>query len=246
MSTTESSRLAYVDALRLLAAGLVLFQHLVQRHPSWWSTPLVQLGPGVAGVVLFFLISGFVIPFSVRSGLHLRGFMIRRVMRIYPLFLVALAIIAIGGFTGWLAEWSDLRSAQPLRWIGNLLLVQDFFGIKPLLGVSWTLIIELAWYALFAAALVLFKARAALILAIAVPAGLLALAALSLALDTRIPLGRPAMIYAAVLGYQTYLYSSGALSARGLGAAIAAFLAVTWLTNYIAFGVFSHTRITLE
>ena len=245
MSTNESSRLAHVDTLRLMAAGLVVFQHLAERHTGPLVKPLVALGPGVMGVVLFFLISGYVIPFSVRRGLDLRGFMIRRLCRIYPLFLAALAIVAATGWSGLLANFSDLRAASPLQCIANLLLVQDFFGVPAILDVSWTLIIELIWYGLFAVTLLLFREKAATLLAIAVPLGLVALGLLSLALDTRIPLARPAMIYAAVLGYQAYCYRSGLLSSRQMGVAVAMFVAVTWLTNFIAFGVFAHPHITL-
>lgn len=245
MASQDSSRLNYVDALRLLAAGLVVFQHIAERHADATTAPLVALAPGVMGVVLFFLVSGFVIPFSIRRGLDPRAFMIRRLFRIYPLYLVALAIVAIGGWTGLLAQWSDVQTASPARWIGNLLLVQDLVGVKPVLGVSWTLIIELAWYALFAAALLHFRDRAALALSIAIPASLIALALLSLAIDTRIPLARPAMIYAAVLGYQAFLHRDGSLTRRQFRLAVATFFGVTWLINWVSFGHFAHPHITL-
>ncbi len=245
MSSRETARLAHVDSLRLIAAGLVVFQHLAERHPAGWSRPLVMLGPGVAGVALFFLISGYVIPFSVRGGLDLRAFAIRRLLRIYPLFLAALVVVTIGGWTGLLEQWSNLREADPQRWLANLLLVQEFVGVRPILGVSWTLIIELIWYGLFAAAVLRFKEHAADVLGLAVPAAMLLMGVISLASDVRIPLGRPAMIYAAVLGYQAFQYRTGAISLRRLGAAIALFLAVTWFTNFVAFGVFAHAKITL-
>lgn len=235
----------YIDALRLLAAGLVVFQHIAERHADALTAPLVALAPGVMGVVLFFLVSGFVIPFSVRRGLDPRAFMIRRLFRIYPLFLVAFAIVAIGGWTGLLAQWSDVRTASPARWIGNLLLVQELVGVKPVLGVSWTLIIELSWYALFAATLLRFRDRAACALSVAVPVSLIVLALLSLATDTRIPLARPAMIYAAVLGYQAFLYRDGSLTRRQFLLAAAVFFAVTWFINSISFGHFAHPHITL-
>lgn len=245
MSSAESSRLAFVDTLRLIAAGLVVFQHLAERHQSPSIHMLVQLAPGVMGVVLFFLISGYVIPFSVRNGIDLRAFFIRRVFRIYPLFLVALAIVAIGGWTGILVQWSDVRDIGVIDWVANLLLVQDFVGSPAILGVSWTLIIELIWYAVFAAALIMFGDRAAIWLGIFVPVSLVALASISLVIDTRIPLGRPAMIYAAVLGYQLYQYHAGNLSRRQLYAALGGFFAVSWFCNIVSFGIFTHPHITL-
>ncbi|WP_373475825.1 acyltransferase family protein [Sphingorhabdus sp.] len=246
MSSIESSRLAFVDTLRLFAAVLVVFQHLAERHPTVTTRPLVELGPGVMGVVLFFLISGYVIPFSVRKGLDPAAFIIRRICRIYPLFLAALCVVAIGGWTGLLDQWAYLADTGLWRWTANILLIQDFVGVPAILGVSWTLIIELIWYALFAFAILAFKERAADVLALVFPAILLGLGLISLWLDTRIPLGRPAMIYAAILGYQVYQFHTGKLSRTRLYGALGVFLGVSWFTNYVAFGIFTHPHITLS
>ncbi|MVZ96572.1 acyltransferase [Sphingorhabdus sp. IMCC26285] len=245
MSSLESSRLAFVDTLRLFAAALVVFQHLAERYPATATQPLVELGPGVMGVVLFFLISGYVIPFSVRNGLDPMAFLIRRLCRIYPLFLAAICGVAIGGWTGLLDQWAYLSGISYWRWAANLLLVQDFVGVPAILGVSWTLIIELIWYALFAVAISIYKERAALLLAIMMPTILVVLGLASLWMETRIPLGRPAMIYAAILGYQAYQFHSGKLSRKQLAFALGIFLAVSWFTNIIAFGIFTHPSITL-
>ncbi len=239
-------RLPHVDSLRLVAAGLVVLQHFSERAPGRVAAALTALGPGVAGVVLFFLISGYVIPFSVRGGrLDWRRFAVRRVLRIYPLLLAALALVAFAGWAGALEQWRDLPQAGAGRWLANLLLMQDFVGAQPILGVSWTLIFELAWYGLFAAALLALGPRAGNVLAVFVPVVLLVLAALSLASGLRIPLGRPGLIHAAVLGYQAYRMGTGALSPRGFGWNVAAFLGVTWLVSAVSFGVYTHAHITL-
>ncbi len=245
MSPATPHRLAFVDSLRLLAAGLVVFQHLAERFPAMPGADWVVLGPGVAGVVLFFLISGFVIPFSVERHFHLPTFLTRRIFRIYPLFLVAILIVAIAGLTGLLKQWRYLADASPFNWIANLLLVQDFVGEKAVLGVSWTLIIEMIWYAVFAIMFMWKGSRAGMILAIFLPLGMMCLALASLALEMRIPLGRPGMIYAASLGYLAYLHHVGRLERRLLLASILLFLAVTGFTSYVAFGHFSHPDITL-
>lgn len=245
MSSLESSRLAFVDTLRLFAAGLVVFQHLAERYPNSATKPLIELGPGVMGVVLFFLISGYVIPFSVRNGLEPRAFLIRRIFRIYPLLLAALCVVAIAGWTGVLEQWSYVRFLGLWPWIANLLLIQDFLGVPAILGVSWTLIIELIWYLLFAIAITLYRHRAAYWLGIMMPSILISLACASLWFETRIPLGRPAMIYAAILGYHAYQYHTAQLSRRDLIFSLGVFLAVSWFANIVTYGVFSHPAITL-
>ena len=244
-SIPPRERLAHVDSLRLVAAGLVVLQHFAERLSGALAAALTEPGPGVAGVVLFFLISGYVIPFSVRGGLNWRSFAVRRLLRIYPLFLVALALVALAGWGGLLGQWHDLPQAGALRWASNLLLIQDFVGVRPILGVSWTLIFELVWYAMFAAALLILGPRAGNVLAVAVPVCLLVLAAASLMAGWRIPLGRPGLIHAAVLGYQTFRYRTGALSSRGFGGSVAAFVAATWLASIVSFGVFVHGHVTL-
>jgi len=239
-------RLGYVDSLRLIAAGLVLLQHLAERGGGWLARFVLAPGPGVAGVVLFFLISGYVIPFSVRSGLAWRQFAVRRLLRIYPLYLAVLGLLAMVGASGLVEQWAGVQRLEAGAWIANVLLVQDFLGQPAILGVSWTLPLELGWYALFAVGLIALGERAAPVLAAAVPAGLIAMALLSLALGLRIPLGRPGLIHAAVLGWQACRLRSGALSARAFAWNAAAFMGVTWLTAIVSFGHFAHARISLS
>lgn len=246
MSRAESNRLEFIESMRLLAACLVFFQHLIENFRDYAVfDSLARLGPGLVGVVIFFVVSGYVVPMSVRRDFDPSSFMIRRVFRVFPLLLFVFALIAIGGASGILARWEFMTSAPLTQWAANLLLVQDFVGAKPFLGVTWTLAIEFIWYSLFALALWRFKEHAGRVLNIAMPLAMLALAAVSVAFELRIPLGRPAMVYACVLGYQAYLFDTGKISARTLAFTIATFFAVTWTTNFIAFGMFQHAHISL-
>lgn len=245
MSSAETSRMAFVDSLRFVAAALVLIQHLADRMaaPAWHAVAV--LSPGVAGVVLFFLISGFVIPFSVRRGLDPGRFAVRRVLRIYPLYLTALALLIAGSVLGLLPEWSWLGDAAPRVWIANLLLVQDYVGQRPVLGVSWTLIIELVWYSLFAISLLTLKDRAASVLSVLLPAMILAIAVASVGLGLRIPVARIGMVYAALLGFQLFRYHSGIVAGRALAVHLAVFLTVMAAAIGISFGVFRHPHMSL-
>jgi peptidoglycan/LPS O-acetylase OafA/YrhL len=175
----------------------------------------------------------------------LRAFALRRLFRIYPLYLAALAGALVGGVSGLLPQWSDLAHADVRRWIGNLLLVQDFTGQKAIIGVSWTLFIELTWYGLFAAALLIARQRAAQWLALLMPLCLLLLAGASLLLETRIPLSRPGLIYAAVIGFQAYRCWIGETTWRDLAVNLAIFILVTGVCNLVAFGHFRHPHVTL-
>lgn len=241
----QGQRFGTLDSLRFVAAALVLVQHLFEGRTGWMGDNVVPLGPGVAGVALFFFISGYVIPLSVGRGLQPVPFAVRRLFRIYPLYLAALLLLLVLGTSGALPRWADMATASPWRWLANLLLVQDFVRQPAFLGVAWTLIIELLWYALFAAALHRFGARAAEVLDRTAPLLLLLAAAASLLLGVRLPLGRPTMIYAAILGYQCFRHGMGEISGRRLAQSVAIFAAVTLITTAIAFGVFRHPTITL-
>ena len=246
MSRTSNTRLEFIESLRLLAALLVFFQHLIERYreiPLFDS--LTRLGPGLAGVVIFFVVSGYVVPMSVKKGFDPFTFMVKRVFRVYPLLLFAFVLLLAAGLTGLLTHWSFMASAPASQWAANLMLIQDYTGTRPFLGVSWTLAIEFVWYSLFAVSLWRFGERAGLIVNLAMPLGMLLLVAASVALELRFPLGRVAMIYACILGYQAYLYDTGKITGRYLGASIAAFLLVCLISNYVAFGHFHHPRISL-
>jgi peptidoglycan/LPS O-acetylase OafA/YrhL len=117
--------------------------------------------------------------------------------------------------------------------------------VRPFLGVSWTLAIEFIWYGFFALGFYLFGDRLGRVLDIFMPTLMLALATLSLLLDTRIPLGRPGMIYVCVFGFQVYRFLNGKMGGRALAINVAVFFAVTMFTNMIAFGVFPHPNMRL-
>lgn len=245
MQGRSHQRFGYLDSLRFMAASLVVLQHLFERQAGVWTQGFIRLGPGVAGVALFFFISGYAIPLSVRGELDWWRFMVRRLFRIYPLYLAALGLIFVSAVLAIVPNWIDMPGASPVRWIANLLLVQDFVRVKAFLGVSWTLAIELIWYALFAIAINAFGSRAAGVLDMAIPLGLLALALVSLALGQRIPLARPTMVYAAVIGFQCFRHASGELPTRGLIGSVMRFAIVALVCDLVSFGVFSHTSISL-
>ena len=67
------------------------------------TTASTPSGPSVA-VGFFFLISGFLIPLTM-DGKSVGRFLINRVCRIYPVWLVSLLIIAgLFGLEHWLAD----------------------------------------------------------------------------------------------------------------------------------------------
>ncbi|MGH1572241.1 acyltransferase family protein [Methylobacterium sp. P31] len=238
-------RIVFLDALRFVAAAAVVFQHVVEREGPRGQALVAALSPGVFGVVLFFIISGFVIPMAAKKRLNLGQFALRRVFRIYPLVLTTFGVLAVVGYSGLLPSLSYLKAATARDWIANLLLVQDYAGALTLWGVTWTLNLEVAWYTLFALSLLVIGPRFDDRLAIVAPVLLLSLALLSLAAGHRLPLARMGMVYAAILGARFYRGQSGTVSRDRVLIDLLIFMVVMTICNVISFGYFRHPNITM-
>ena len=143
-----SSRYPSIDGLRAMAALAVVLSHTIvvsSLITTVWGSYIVQLR---AGVEVFFVISGFVLyrPF-VRAHLAgdrrpgLVGYFRRRIFRIFPAYWVVLTVGIYGIHV--------ILVSSPANTIANYALVQSYFP-SPLtgLGPAWTLVIEVAFYAL--------------------------------------------------------------------------------------------------
>ncbi|WP_329386288.1 acyltransferase [Streptomyces sp. NBC_01351] len=143
-----ASRLGWLDALRGLAALSVALYHL--GLPFQWvpyGTRLPHyLDPGVFGVLLFFLVSGYIIPASLERRGDMRAFWVGRVFRIYPaviLTVVASLLILPRNHT---VVDSYVFAHPLLSLVGNGLMLQDMMGVTNGLGVLWTLTFEMVFY----------------------------------------------------------------------------------------------------
>jgi len=152
----------YLDFLRGMAALLVLFGHA--SHTFLNGSLLQRSNIEVGAVMVFFLLSGFLISYTAfrrynDAGYGFREFAIDRFARIYTAFIPALVFVALlDAYTATLAQ--PLAQAQPeghaatwlathtthatvQNWFGNLLMLQDFplFQVLRLGGVP-----ESAWF----------------------------------------------------------------------------------------------------
>ncbi|MFD1559186.1 acyltransferase family protein [Paraburkholderia silviterrae] len=240
-----TARVTFLDTLRFIAAGAVLFQHVAEKSGKFgaWATAL--LSPGVFGVVLFFVVSGFVIPMTAGRRFDLKTFAIRRVFRIYPLVLVAFALLALLGYGSNLTAFSYVSVVAVRTWVVNLMLVQDYFGAEPLLGVTWTLSIEFAWYAVFALALLRFGRRFDDKLIVIAPVVELLLCCISLLIGHRLPLARIGLVYVAILGCRVFHAHEGSLTPRRLYIDAGVFSITMAISNLVSFGYYHHPHISL-
>jgi peptidoglycan/LPS O-acetylase OafA/YrhL len=164
-------KILFADQLRGMTALLVVLSHLAGVY--WYQPEVVaqlvggpvpagtvpwlvalldrlRFDPGSFGVAVFFLISGFVVPFSYEDG-ERRAFLRARLWRIFPTYLAALVLgLAVRALSA--AAWGELLRVDPLALLVNALLLHDLAGIGSINLVNWTLTVELKFYLLFALA----------------------------------------------------------------------------------------------
>lgn len=170
----NAHRLPGLQALRALAALMVLVGHVLAEAEHYFALPLPgDAIPWTRGVDIFFVISGFVITLSASRLAGQPGtFLYRRLMRVVPLYflfttlMVAVLIALPGG-----AKDTALDPAQILSSYTFFPYERLDGRIAPVLSLGWTLNYEVFFYALAA-------------LCLALPRPLLALSALILTLAT--------------------------------------------------------------
>jgi peptidoglycan/LPS O-acetylase OafA/YrhL len=171
---TGKRRVVFIDIARAMAALFVVESHLVtvwtvSHHVgsptidalnSLVTDPLYlsNQGLGQASVPMFFLISGFIVtPLAVRQGAG--RFAIGRALRIYPTLIAVVLLTGAAmllGLQPLLA--SPANTITPLTLLTNATLVN--FLLVPqvvLIGIAWTLIIEVIFYLLIIALLPLVR-----------------------------------------------------------------------------------------
>ena len=141
-------RLAWLDALRGWAALIVVGFHLsplvlgTGRHLAVMR--FIDLGK--YGVLLFFLVSGYVIPMSLERHGSLRRFWIGRLCRIYPAYLVTIALVAVLAATGLLSWQASLRTETVTGVLAHATMTPDLLGLRGAVRVFWTLAYEMTFY----------------------------------------------------------------------------------------------------
>jgi peptidoglycan/LPS O-acetylase OafA/YrhL len=136
-----------IDGLRGLAALLVVTRHIIPLHGGQLDTASSYLA-----VELFFLFSGFVIAHAYdkrfAEGLGFWAFAKVRIIRLYPLYLLALAIAVLTIPGARLAGIKHTWPLDPGVILTSLLMLPTFAGVYgplvyPFNNPSWTLFFEL-------------------------------------------------------------------------------------------------------
>lgn len=141
------NRLEWIDSLRGLAALGVAIMHIYEKMRAFYpnvsafkenSLPGLLIydftNLGKICVVIFFLVSGYVIPYSLFNK-DLNQFAVSRFFRLYPAYWVSILVsIIVMGFP------------PIIQLLTNITMLQKFVGQQDMIGVFWTLQIELIFY----------------------------------------------------------------------------------------------------
>ena len=153
------------DALRFYAFFIVFIHHLPIPSESYFS---IITHSGGIGVQIFFLLSGFLITYILcHEKLHhkdfsIKNFMMRRVLRIWPLYY---AMVIFAFITPYILQLLSLNSSDegytpnwlyPLFFLENyqMMITNSFANVSPL-RVMWSLCIEEHFYIIWGLAFLL-------------------------------------------------------------------------------------------
>jgi peptidoglycan/LPS O-acetylase OafA/YrhL len=149
MNLSTGGRFRELDILRGLAALSVVFFHYSRHGTRYFADYPFDFWYGEYGVHLFFVISGFVIHFTLDRSRNLRDFAFSRFSRLYPSYWMALAFLfVLQMLVGHSAPWVK-------GYLVNITMLQKFVGVPDVDNVYWSLAVELAFYAVMATVFVL-------------------------------------------------------------------------------------------
>ncbi|WON78533.1 acyltransferase [Serratia sp. UGAL515B_01] len=168
MTTEQVERIVFANILRGVAAIAVLISHYIGIF--WVMNPAISSMMGVPelshlpalgfplsliseycivlgqfGVGVFFIISGLVIPFSLKNESKL-GFLHRRAIRIYPVYIVGFSIVMLSLYA------LSFYAITPFNFaIGDMLahlgvITRGPLNVNRIDGISWTLEVEIYFY----------------------------------------------------------------------------------------------------
>lgn len=161
-------RLAYLDLLRVVSVILVMWGHFVSVggaaqmipgviNPDLTALPLIDstqwrayllevfliekfsTQSAILGVSLFFLITGYLMPIMC-DRYSRTTFLINRFFRIFPTLIVAMVVMGIFLYV------TQKITFDAKSYFASISLTYLWFGIAPVAGVLWTLVIEVLFY----------------------------------------------------------------------------------------------------
>lgn len=154
-----------LNGIRFIAAFLVIIYHVEQfkllfKLPNYIENPFISV-IGKLGVILFFVLSGFLITYLLLEEeksygtISIKNFYIRRVLRIWPLYflVVILALLILPNFSAFIIpgyekevihQHFSTKALMYFTFFANLAVA--IYGIIPYASQTWSIGTEEQFY----------------------------------------------------------------------------------------------------
>lgn len=150
----QNQRIDTIDALRGIASLAVCWFHLTNGNNKFLPEGILKLSGayGWLGVEVFFVLSGFVIPFALwRANYKLSNystFVYKRVVRLDPPYITSILVVIVLAYISFLMP--GFRGEKPSYSMFQIILhlgyMNPFFGYSWINIIYWTLAIEFQYY----------------------------------------------------------------------------------------------------
>lgn len=151
----KTNRLLELDALRGIAAVMVMLFHYTMAHSELCSN---GFNLGVTSIDLFFIISGFVILMTLEKTSKLKDFCISRFARLFPAYWFCASLTALLSIYYYYATKRDFIDLF-YRYLANLTMFHKYFNMDSLDASYWTLLVEMLFYIFMALIFVVRKLK---------------------------------------------------------------------------------------
>jgi peptidoglycan/LPS O-acetylase OafA/YrhL len=148
----------FPDGLRAVAAMMVILPHSAGLFAYWAPSILIRATLAICqfgrfGVQIFFVLSGFVIAYTLRAQkftpASVGRFLVRRSIRLDPPYWAAIAIFWIYMILQNSFGHHHLSLPRAAQLVAHLFYMQDLLGYGDINVVFWTLCIEIQFYLVF-------------------------------------------------------------------------------------------------
>lgn len=155
----KEKRIKELDLIRAISAIFIMLYHYTTRYEMSIghikSNYFLDVKYGYMAVAVFFILSGFLVAFKINEEKSSFKFFIKKLIRIYPSYIIAMILTTIVIFIG--GEPFADRLCSVKEFIANLFILTQYLGVKQVDGVYWTLTIEMTFYIIVAGVILLKK-----------------------------------------------------------------------------------------
>ncbi|MCQ8180240.1 acyltransferase [Methylomonas sp. SURF-1] len=140
----RGERIATLDFFRGIAILMVICGHFLPQRLVFGNLATSFATMGRGGVIVFFLLSGYLI-FKSLQNCNIGAFLCRRFFKIFPAYWLNLLVLFIAGQLGF-----GLAIHSNATYLANFTMLSDLFRLPNVSNVYWTLLIEVKFYVFIA------------------------------------------------------------------------------------------------